>query len=96
MTFEKSTDANGAATWDEGNGTLKIDLDALKDGNCTFKINAPGGVSIASLACPWVKITETKAWKRISNHQNTGYKSHGFVRQKHPEMIPHPYLLRHR
>ena len=62
MTFEKSTDANGAATWDEGNGTLKIDLDALKDGNCTFKINAPGGVSIASLACPWVKITETKAW----------------------------------
>lgn len=62
MTFEKSTDTNNAATWDEGSSMLKIDLDALGDGTCDFKINAPAGVSIASLACPWVKITETKAW----------------------------------
>lgn len=62
MTFEKTTDANSAATWDEGSGTLKIDLDALGEGTCDFKINAPAGVSIASLACPWVKITESKAW----------------------------------
>lgn len=62
MTFEKSTDTNNAATWDEGSSMLKIDLDALVDGTCDFKINAPAGVSIASLACPWVKITESKEW----------------------------------
>lgn len=62
MTFEKSTDANNSATWDEGSKTLKIDLDALADGSCDFKINAPAGVTIASLACPWLKITESKAW----------------------------------
>lgn len=62
MTFEKSTDTNSAATWDDGTKTLKIDLDALADGTCEFKINAPAGVSIASLACPWVKITETAKW----------------------------------
>ena len=62
MTFEKSTDTNNAATWDEGSSMLKIDLDALGEGTCDFKINAPAGVSIASLACPWVKITETAEW----------------------------------
>ena len=62
MTFEKSTDTNNAATWDEGSSMLKIDLDALGDGTCDFTINAPAGVSIASLACPWVKITESKEW----------------------------------
>lgn len=51
MTFEKSTDVNNAATWDEASSTLKIDLDALGEGACDFKINAPAGVSIASLAC---------------------------------------------
>lgn len=50
MTFEKSTDTNNAATWDEGSSMLKIDLDALGDGTCDFKIKAPAGVSIASLA----------------------------------------------
>ncbi len=30
MTFEKSTDTNNAATWDEGSSMLKIDLDALE------------------------------------------------------------------
>ena len=62
MTFEKSTDDKNAATWEEGSKTLKIDLGALADGTCDFKINAPAGVTIASLACPWLKITETKAW----------------------------------
>ncbi|WP_044270627.1 hypothetical protein [Bacteroides timonensis] len=62
MTFEKSTDDNNAATWDEGNKTLKIDLGTLANGTCTFKINAPAGVTIASLACPWLTITESKAW----------------------------------
>lgn len=62
MTFEKSADVNSAATWDEASSTLKIDLDALGNGTCDFKINAPAGVSIASLACPWVKITEKTEW----------------------------------
>ncbi|EKU88041.1 hypothetical protein [Bacteroides oleiciplenus] len=62
MTFEKSTDANNAATWDEASSTLKIDLTALADGTCDFKVKAPAGVTIASLACPWLKITESKAW----------------------------------
>lgn len=62
MTFDKGTDAKGAATWDAENKTLKIDLDALANGTCEFNINAPAGVTIPSLACPWLKITETKAW----------------------------------
>lgn len=68
MTFEKSTDANSAVTWDAGNSTLKIDLAALADGNCVFKVNAPAGVTIASLACPWVKITATKAWDETEKY----------------------------
>lgn len=62
MTFEKSTDTKNAADWDAASNTLKIDLGTLADGSCAFKVNAPAGVTIASLACPWLNIIESHAW----------------------------------
>lgn len=69
LSVEKSTDANGASDYVAGSetpfvttGTLQVDLDLLAEGSCNFKVNSPQGLSVASLDCPWLTVTEIHPW----------------------------------
>lgn len=69
LSVAKSTDAKGASDYTPGSetpfvttGTLQVDLDLLATGSCNFKVNSPQGLTVASLDCPWLTITEVHPW----------------------------------
>lgn len=78
LTFEQVA-ANAAVTYTAGTekpfvttGKLNIDLDALTTGY-SFKVNAPVGLTAASLSCPWLTITEDKAWADTDGQRYAQY-----------------------
>lgn len=79
LSVEKSTDANGASDYVAGSetpfvttGTLQVDLDLLAEGSCNFKVNSPQGLTVASLDCPWLTVTEVHPWN--TNEPYTEYQ----------------------
>lgn len=78
LSFEQVA-ANAAVTYTAGSetpfvttGKLSIDLDALTTGY-SFKVNAPVGLTAASLSCPWLTITEDKAWADTDGQRYAQY-----------------------
>lgn len=71
MTMEKGTDTNSAAT--VNNTDIEVDLDLLSTDNFTFKVNAPQGLSAGSLDCPWLTITETHEWTNTEGNKYAEY-----------------------
>lgn len=77
LTFTEGTDADNAGeftpTAGGPDGVLKIDLDALN--SYTFKVNAPQGIAVpTNLAdCPWLTITESKAWTDADGNRYAEY-----------------------
>lgn len=77
----KSTDANGASDYTAGTetpfvttGTLQVDLDLLATGSANFKVNSPQGLTVASLDCPWLIITEVHPWADTDGNRYTEYQ----------------------
>lgn len=78
LAFEQVA-ANAAVTYTAGTeapfvktGKLNIDLDALTTGY-SFKVNAPVGLTAGSLSCPWLTITEDKAWADADGQRYAQY-----------------------
>ena len=81
LSIAKSTDANGASDYTAGSetpfvttGTLQVDLDLLAAGSCNFKVNSPQGLTVASLDCPWLTITEVHPWADSDGNRYTEYQ----------------------
>ena len=81
LSVEKSTDANSASDYTAGSetpfvttGTLQVDLDLLATGTCNFKVNSPQGLTVASLDCPWLTITEVHQWADTDGNRYTEYQ----------------------
>lgn len=81
LSIAKSTDANGASDYTAGSetpfvttGTLQVDLDLLAAGSCNFKVNSPQGLTVASLDCPWLTITEVHPWTDSDGNRYTEYQ----------------------
>ena len=81
LSVEKSTDANNASDYTAGSetpfvttGTLQVDLDLLATGTCNFKVNSPQGLTVASLDCPWLTITEVHQWADTDGNRYTEYQ----------------------
>lgn len=81
LSVAKSTDANGASDYTAGSespfvitGTLQVDLDLLATGSANFKVNSPQGLTVASLDCPWLTITEVHPWADSDGNRYTEYQ----------------------
>lgn len=81
LSVAKSTDANKACDYAAGSetpfvttGILQVDLDLLKTGTANFKVNSPQGLTVASLDCPWLSISEVHAWADSDGERYTEYQ----------------------
>lgn len=81
LSVAKSTDAKNACDYAAGSetpfittGTLQVDLDLLSTGTANFKVNSPQGLTVASLDCPWLSISEVHTWADSDGERYTEYQ----------------------
>ena len=81
LSVAKGTDAKAAIDYVPGaetpfvtTGTLQVDLDLLAKGTANFKVNSPQGLTVASLDCPWLTITQVHEWNDSDDNRYTEYE----------------------
>ena len=81
LSVAKGTDAKAAIDYVPGaetpfvtTGTLQVDLDLLAKGTASFKVNSPQGLTVASLDCPWLTITQVHEWNDSDDNRYTEYE----------------------
>lgn len=80
LTAAQGTNATGAADYSNltASGNITIDMDKLGNGNFTFKVNAPQGLTAPSMSsCTWLNITETHAWADADGQRYAEYQVEG-------------------
>lgn len=81
LSVAKGADAKAAIDYVPGaetpfvtTGTLQVDLDLLAKGTASFKVNSPQGLTVASLDCPWLTITQVHEWNDSDDNRYTEYE----------------------